>query len=417
MTAAESIEARLAPASFRALDANGLLWICADACLELRPARTDCHRCRDVCPAKAFEWTDEGVSLRADCTGCGMCAAACPSGALQVTGFERAAFEGAARRIECSRVPPHIARDAARVPCLGGVSGNAMLELVARTRTPWTLVDRGWCAACPAGSGAAATAASALSLVDPLLDALGVSPTRRPAIVHEPLPAGVALPQALAADAERVGRRGFFGALARAAQKATVHRIPVTSGRSGCRPSSVVQAHRRRFADAVQDLASELGGSVPASLFPRVEIASQCDGQGPCAALCPSGALRPYVDPADGSVGLQFDAKSCLACGLCARHCPSNALRLITTGPLPSGDVRGDPAVGIRTLTRHAPAVCRHCASPFVGAASAEVCPRCATERRLASSIFGTKLADEVLARPEIEMCALPQPVRQRSMS
>lgn len=393
MRPSEPIDARRGSTTFHLLGGSRDVWFCPDACLELRPARSACSRCREVCPVQAFEWTEQGVGLNARCTGCGWCAASCPSGAIRVAGFEPAKFKSSVQRIECGRVPDHIAGDAAKVPCLGGVASSVVLGLTAAGGTAWRLVDRGWCASCPMGNGQSNVAAASLDLTNSMLAAIGAAPARWPAVVYEPLASDTALPLKAPVNSAGVNRRNFFSALARTAEKPADQKAPVTADGGACQFSPVIQLHRKRFAAAVQTLANEAGGAVPASLFPMLEVAPHCDHQGLCAAVCPSGALRPYQDDANGIAGLQFDAPLCLACGLCARQCPSAAIRL-----LPIGNETAHAASGAQALTRHDQKVCRECASAYVGAHSGDRCPRCQTDRSLAMSMFGTKLADSPLS-------------------
>ena len=389
MMPSEQSDPSSAATTFHSLGGAGKVWLCADACLALRPASSACSRCRDVCPVQAFEWTAEGVRLNACCTGCGQCAAACPSGAIRVAGFEPARLKSAVQRIECVRVPDHIAGDAAKVPCLGGLSSTVVLGLAASSPTPWRIMDRGWCATCEMGNGTAVIVDETLAFTDALLDTLGVPQERWPSILPEPLPASTSQPLKIPADSTSVNRRSFFSSLARIAEKATTHKAPVTVDRGGCKPSPVIQFHRKRFANAMWTFANEVGGAVPASFFPVIEVAAHCDHQGLCAALCPSGALRRYDDEVNGIVGLHFDAQMCVACGLCASLCPSGAIRL-----LPVGNEEAIASGSVQTLTKHTRKICSQCSSPFVSAGSSDLCSHCGTDRQLMFSLFGTKHAN-----------------------
>jgi len=394
MTPSEQIDSRRASATFRSLGTSGEIWLCADACLELRPASSACARCRDACPVKAFAWTVEGVRLNPGCTGCGQCAAVCPSGAIRVAGFEPEKLQSATQRIECRCLPEPLAGDAARVSCLGGLSPTLLLSLAAGTQVPWQLVDRGWCASCPAGDGAAFVAAEAVEVAGLLLDALGVAKARHPLVASEPLPVSIARPLVNASDGASVSRRGFFGAFVRqavaAAETAVTEQLPVKADRGGCRPSPVIQLQRKRFSADLHQLAQEAGGAVPASFFPSLEIAEHCFHHGMCAAVCPSGALRLYEDEPASLAGLEFDAQICVACGLCVRQCPSGAIRL-----LPAGNEGAVAVSGMQRLTNNTQKICTECAASFVGMGSDDLCPRCRTDRNLAVSIFGTLLADK----------------------
>ncbi len=378
-----------ATTTFRPLGAGAVVWLCADACLDLRPARTVCSRCRNACPVQAIEWSSTGAHVGAACTGCGRCAAACPSGALHVAGFEAEKLANAERRIECRRVPDRFAGAAARVPCLGGLSTTALVRLARSPGPPWRLVDRGWCPSCPSGGGEAALAAEAIAATALLLAAVGIAPDRHPAVVTEPLPQRVAWMAHGTGGDEAVGRRGFLAALVRNAVAAVEPTAPVTAGRGACKPSPVIALTRTGFAADLHALAQEAGGTVPATVFPTLRVDDACCDHGLCTAVCPSGALRRYADESAGLGGLAFDAQACVACGLCARSCPSEAIRM-----LPAGNDDAVAASGPRRLTAHPRKTCAQCAAPFAGAATEDLCPRCGTAQALAVSLFGTGVAE-----------------------
>ena len=86
--------------------------------------------------------------------------AVCPTGALAAAGFEKldeeiSIAEGAVVRLECERVPREDSvAGATRVPCLGGLGTGELLALrEAAGDREIRLMDRGWCAECPAGKG------------------------------------------------------------------------------------------------------------------------------------------------------------------------------------------------------------------------------------------------------------------------
>jgi len=393
MTSSQQLDTRQPAAIFRSLDASGRISLCADACLELRPASSACGHCRDVCPAKAFEWGAEDVSLNTNCTGCGQCGAACPTGAIRAAGFDLEKLQSPSHRIECRRVPDQLAGDAARVPCLGGLSAELLISLGAQAPASWTIIDRGWCADCPASNGEAMIAAKALEATAQLLKQMSVPKTRYPVLMAEPTPPKLArslVPDAAGPD---LSRRGFFGALVRrtaAAKTGMEMQAPVKADRGGRRPSPVIREKRLRFVTDLRQLAEESGEVLRASVFPTLEIAESCRHHEVCAAACPSGALRLYDDIVSGFAGLEFHAQDCVACGLCARLCPSGAIRLLPAG---NDDVVAEP--GTLTLTRHPRRVCSLCTTAFIGLDSIDQCPRCRTDRHLSASFLGTLLAEK----------------------
>lgn len=374
--------------AYQRLNADSKVMLDPDACLELRPAPSDCAKCRTACPVSAFEWTESGVSVSDRCLGCGQCASVCPTGALKVHGF---AIDAAALlsttgtiRIECARVPESIRRGAIRVPCLAGLSADQLLGIrAAGGARPLTLIDRGWCAECAAGS-TGCNASRAIEETAATLEALECDESLWPRIERVDTPVAFALPIENAYDSEPLGRRAFFGALVKgmalAAQAAPLERV--TAGPHARLPSPTIRSRRQRFANNVRRVAAEAGVRVPAVIFPQVEVASGCDNHGLCAAVCPSAALRMYND-GDGATGLEFEPELCIACEACAEHCPSQAIRV-----RPTGDTRHElPDAPIR-LTRFARQQCSRCAESFVGQTGESECGSCKKDRALFGSLL-----------------------------
>lgn len=52
----------------------------------------------------------------------------------------------------------------------------------------------------------------------------------------------------------------------------------------------------------------------------------RCVGDGACARVCPSGAIR--VEHTDTGWTWELDDSQCVFCGLCAESCPENAIDL-----------------------------------------------------------------------------------------
>ncbi|HXF47737.1 MAG TPA: 4Fe-4S binding protein, partial [Burkholderiaceae bacterium] len=110
---------------------------------------------------QALQVEIERLSASDACIGCGRCVAVCPNEALEIDGLESlgAATQSAAEmvvRLECSRVPDDEDRPGTvRVPCLGAVSTGWLVQLQAHAGDrPVHVIDRGWCATCPAGGQA-----------------------------------------------------------------------------------------------------------------------------------------------------------------------------------------------------------------------------------------------------------------------
>lgn len=362
-----------------------------DACLALRPAATECGLCTQACPVGAFDWREDGVHIGAACVGCGRCAAVCPSGAIEVAGFELTpALAGAASTdlyIECQRVPAALRHtDAQLVPCLGGLTPLQLIESVAQGRAP-VLLDHGWCAACPAGAAMARTTAEAVGEAAFDLHSVAGERIKPPRLQSAPLPANKALPATTAIPAgPALGRRAFFATLRGGAPAvvAATRVAPWRANRSACHLSTQIQATRRQRADALERAARRAGRPLSAVAFPELRAHESCTHEGICAAACPSGALT-RVERADGSVGLDFEAATCVGCGLCVRLCPHDALSLAQAG---DASLPHDSAP--RALTRHALTICTQCDASFVASAGADLCPRCAMARAQARDLFGS---------------------------
>lgn len=369
-----------------------------DACLARRPAAVACDACVEVCPTQALNWADDSVTVESTCMACGRCMAACPSGAITLSGFEAlAATPGTTHGelyIECARVPLKLRRaGAVTVPCLGGVTSLDMLNIAARSQAA-VLVDRGWCAACPAGRDQTSTLQDIVGdACNDLRTALDGAADRGllPRIDQVPLPATVAQPptSATVLGGTALDRRGFFATFRAGASTvvAAASRPRHTRTRAACRPSPVARQHLAARADALATVAKRRSRPLAAAAFPAVTAHRNCCHEGMCAAGCPSGALRLVDDEASGQVGLDIDAALCLACGLCAALCPHGALSVAAAGPATEPWQPGPLA-----LTRHRLRTCTQCADGFIPRDDAELCPRCAMAREQGRNLFGALL-------------------------
>jgi ferredoxin len=313
--------------------------------------------------------------LASGCVDCGRCAVACPTEALSVPGFEMTPTTSGMIAIDCWRVP---AKDspsgAVRVPCLGGLSTAALAELTAEADgRPVALLDRGFCARCPAGGSEhpdTHPAAPVIDAVRRLLEDCGVAPTDGPRLIAMPLPAarmveGMGEPLL----ESRVSRRALFtGQALRTSQPARAPRATP--------PAQTAGLGRQRLLAALQRL-SAAERPLPARLFPSLTANHDCADHRVCASACPTGALTAYAD--DAARGLRFDAAACIACDLCTRLCPEQALTL---------DVSGETTTD-RTpqrLTRHTTRTCPECGAEHSN--PEPVCPACRRDRDFARSAF-----------------------------
>lgn len=366
---------RPAPQPARALGPTNRLAIHADACIPARFPEMSCRRCADACPTGALVAPSQGPELVSGCVDCGRCALACPTEALSVPGFDITPTASGMVAVDCWRVPPrHSPSGAMRVPCLGGLSTAVLAELTAEAEgRPVALLDRGFCARCPAGGSKHPDAHPAETVIDAiqrLLEDCGVAPTAWPRLVALPLPAtrmvkGMGEPLL----ESRVSRRALF----------TGQALPTSQPAPGPRaapPAQTTGLGRQRLLAALQRL-SAAEQPLPARLFPSLTASSDCADHRICASACPTGALTGYAD--DTARGLHFDAAACIACDLCTRLCPEQALTLGGSGETATERTP-------QRLTRHAIRTCPECGAEHSN--PEPVCPACRRDRDFARSAF-----------------------------
>jgi ferredoxin len=329
------------------------------ACLALSAPLAGCSRCADICPTGAIDPVSLAIAPEL-CLGCGRCVAVCPTEAIAV----QDAIPSPAADIECVRVGARDRADgASQAACLGALSEAALLEAVAALEGDVRLIDRGWCASCPAGGDPAPWAAA----VEAANSTLAPLSQHRVRVVTRPTPErrAASLPERL--EDRGAARRGLFRRLTAAAPPATPRRA---------RGPIAPRAAQRRHA-AIERLARQAEAEVPAALFPVMAISDACRNSRICAAACPTGALSLGSEAG----GIDFAAGACIACGACESACPEGALTLSPqgTGSLP------DRPVALRRVDT---AICRTCGSRFAPEAGEDSCLPCARSAELAREAF-----------------------------
>ena len=444
----------------------------AAACLPRRFPAFACQRCADACPSGALMPSPTGPRLASGCTDCGQCVTRCPTEALAVPGFDSPQLAPqlspeppavgvttpAPISLDCWRVAPQLTpADGLRVPCLGGLTPAWLLELVASAAgRPVQLLDRGLCAACPAGQTDPEHSDDDAQDLHParwcldetarLLDGIGLRRELWPRLTaaltadegsasspQEAKPAErLALQRPEPLLETRLSRRAFFTGRRAEPPRSRHHEQPGRQDRmprQGLALASVEQGsdHHQRLPDqgpADQRLPERLpkrlpeqarrlaallrlvpAECVPARLFPALAITDACDHHSLCASACPSGALSRYHR--DGEQGHRFNPSDCTACGLCVALCPEQAIEL---RPIAIQDGKGGMSATLtQTLTQFSTRACVSCGAE-IPVADADrtghedrpggdrldeslLCPACARDQDFARSAFQTLFA------------------------
>lgn len=358
------------PGELRSLHGDARLRLRSEACLAAQSLPEACGGCAGACPQACLEVGIDGPRLKGDCLGCGRCAAACPTGALQVEGFQEAPRlprGNHAYPIECWKVPAAVSgSDALRVPCLGGIGLEQLLEWVeAAAEATVVLVDRGWCAHCSAARGADPIQ-DLLARAAAVLGECGWPASRQPQRAHEPLPPRL-MPSDIPQPVEEArAHPRWHPARSRAGARQAGAEDLVDFGAN----DSLLYKRERLLAVATR-LAARHGRPAPASLYPSLRISDNCRGVGACAAFCPTGALSPYAE--EGWSGVEFDAAACLECGLCRQACRESALEFVA---------RSEPAEGWQRLTRFPLRECAECGKRFAALGEQSACSGCRLQQR-----------------------------------
>ncbi|MGY6704809.1 DUF362 domain-containing protein [Roseinatronobacter sp.] len=346
------------------IDLPDKLSLDAAACLTIRRPDAACTACADICPAQAIAIDARAIELDHDrCTGCARCVAACPTGAMALPAPHPKAED--TLTLECSRVAQADRQSGTQfVACLGGLSASQLLEsLVGHGQI--TLVDRGWCAACPSG-GCAKPWATAVQAVQSDLGKRAVALQ----VIAAPTPESRArpAPQPRRPRQHSYSRRQLFQRLTTPAPTPDCRRVTTDQPFSG-KVDAPALIQRR---DALRRLNGT--DTLPATLFPTLDCMGTPDMR-LAASLCPTHALSLSQTP--DADALIFDAALCLACGDCQK---AGAIRLHAQG---EGDYTGPV-----TLARQAMADCPKCQRRFASRDDQRICDGCHKDNDLAASAF-----------------------------
>ncbi len=270
-------------------------------------------------------------------------------------------MEGTVIRFECERVPRQDAvPGATRVPCLGGLGTDVLVKLAAAADgRAIRLMDRGWCAACPAG-GQGLSLDEVIAPGRAVLAAAGCDSEGLPTVERRPLPIDRRTDES--GPKSTLSRRALFRRLSRNA--------PERLGGDGVFP---LATRRLTENDTVRRLAERNGRSLPA-IFPRAFISESCVDHRICAAACPTGALAAHEQ--ESARDVVFRPDRCLVCGRCEDVCPTHSIHVAATG----GNI-DKTTLAVRELS-----CCPECEEEFFDHDGTGLCAACRKERSILSS-------------------------------
>lgn len=297
---------------------RGELRIDASRCMRMRYSESSCRRCAAVCPHDAVELGD-ALAIKPDrCTGCLLCTAECPVGALEQVGD----FYGCLGQL--SRVPEPVLgcirskeSSHATMACLGGLSEEHLATLCHSLSGKLTL-NQTACSDCPNSTMAAHLKAR----LDGLAEAGLIDCSCRIVMAESA--------QDLKYRDESVDRRSFFRAFRTSLFKSTAVLLSTTVEPVDRRVEYAgkrLPIRRELLQWTRNSIPRELEGRVGEHFDCGITFADSCTGCQACAAICPTGALKP--GPSDTAPA--FDHLLCTGCGLCGEFCLDGALQISCT--------------------------------------------------------------------------------------
>jgi ferredoxin len=342
-----------------AKEQRGIARLSPSACLTACRPGIPCTACAEVCPEGAIRIVERAVRIDpAACSGCGRCVPVCPTGAVSLPAVPSVCL------YECARVRRAEA-GAESVPCLGGLSPATLRDALAMGNV--TLIDRGWCEACPVSGGQAAPWEDSLRAVNAEAEILGIA--ARVQVRHDPLSQWRAR-STPRGRSDNPARRAMFTRLIEAS-KGTAPVDPL----AGLPDQAETPGPRHR---AVQLASLAKGAALPGALFPMLAVAGHTRDLSSLARHCPTLALS--VTETDAATTLMFDATACIACGDCTQ---TGALALTPT----SDRVLDGP----EALITQPVATCTRCRARFSPMGRQTVCNGCARDTDLAALAHGLR--------------------------
>lgn len=372
--------------------------IADNLCSRKRSPRSNCRRCKDVCPTGGIMISSDGVTVE-ECSGCGLCSAACPNGVFHMPDAGERYLMARAREVGQNSPETVVyclksTRESRQqlngvgVACLGQVTAEAMIAMAAESGGSLRFFYRSQdCAGCGVTRGGAVFEEN-LAVARRLLEAAMIGGQRL--LTCASLEKFATRPVSAGKPSEvNESRREFFTSFLKG-----LRRVPVALADEILGPPEKAQEEKpvwerpREFASRRRGLADTLrrlgGNQLPQESpvpFPRLAIAGACYFCSACSRLCPAGALR-QGEGKEGDQELQVDFSLCTACGLCVDICPQRAMEFqegLTLGDLVAEEYTN--------LDKGDNRECPVCGEVYVGNQRAGKCPRC--------TLFGARIETE----------------------
>ncbi|MDF2627588.1 MAG: 4Fe-4S ferredoxin [Symbiobacteriaceae bacterium] len=304
-------------------------------CTQARSGRSTCRTCVEICPAGAVS-LGRGPVVTDACTACGLCAAACRTGALRMETPSDVALLTEARKaqgdplvVACAAHGPGLRERVVKVPCIGAVTPEVLVGMLAGGHSQILLWRPEACAACGNRAGVERMDLAPLEALYP--GAVGFASSL--AEVGEGAPGHQA-------PGDRAGtettfdqslanrdRRAFLGSAFKSGGSLLGLLLGDWAPKKPAPPAPTiyeVQGTPRR-RQVLRDAMAARPPAPGARLPEFAPLASPACTLCPvCTKLCPSGAL--HVTESGDHAALQWQASRCTDCGLCREICPVGAM-------------------------------------------------------------------------------------------
>jgi len=277
-----------------------------DRCLNYRK-QNHCHRCFNICPAKAISRNEQIKIDENVCKGCGICTAACPTKCLQLPNIDWLALYKSSKKLDHIQLGCLKSKSPSTtliVPCLGSVPADFIAAL-SITGNKLIEIDLEPCLECEnrrAVKQLYRTFRKSKIYADNRIRLKAVSA------------------QKLITDNQNYLNHKNFSLLKRNFKQLINSVISNTIGEYGNKKTGENGPDRNRtiLADILND---NPGLSIQKKTW---QVSPKCNGCGFCRGSCPGNALEfNYID---NQLNIIHYPLKCTSCNFCANVCPRKAL-------------------------------------------------------------------------------------------